>query len=164
MPADSERAYVVGLKLLGTRELTEAQLRERLTRRHFQPDEVDAAIARLRTERALDDARTAGAYARTEANLYGRGRFRVLRRLQSMGVASEVAREAVGEAFQDLNDTERIELALAKRLRQGETLDDPRVAGRIHRYLLSQGFGAGDVIAVLRRRRRTVSEIDADEL
>ena len=65
MPPDSERAYVVGLKLLATRELAEAQLRARLSRRHFEPDDVEAAVSRLRSERALDDARTAGAYART---------------------------------------------------------------------------------------------------
>ncbi len=153
MPSDSERAYVVGLKLLATRELAEAQLRERLARRHFEPDDVDAAVARLRAERALDDARTAGAYARTEASLRGRGRLRVLRRLQSMGIAPDVARTAVTDAFSDLDDTQRIERALARRLRRGETLENPKVAARIHRYLLAQGFGAGDVIAALRRRK-----------
>ena len=155
MPADSERAYVVGLKLLASRELAEAQLRERLVRRRFQPDDVDAAVTRLRAERALDDSRTAAAYARTEANVRGRGRIRVLRRLQSMGIAPEVALAAVGDAFADLDDVQRIEQALGKRLRQGETLDNPKVASRIFRYLLSQGFGAGDVSAVFRRRRRT---------
>jgi len=155
MPADSERAYVVGLKLLASRELAEAQLRERLVRRRFQPDDVDAAVTRLRAERALDDSRTAAAYARTEANVRGRGRIRVLRRLQSMGIAPEVALAAVGDAFADLDDMQRIEQALGKRLRQGETLDNPKVASRIFRYLLSQGFGAGDVSAVFRLRRRT---------
>jgi regulatory protein len=156
MPAESERAYVVGLKLLATRELAEAQLRERLARRRFQPEDIDAAVTRLRAERALDDSRTAGAYARTEANLRGRGRLRVLRRLQSMGIASDIARAAVEDAFADLDETQRIEQALARRLRPGETLETPKVAARIHRYLLSQGFGAGEVVAVLRRRRRTL--------
>jgi SOS response regulatory protein OraA/RecX len=152
MPGESERAYVVGLKLLATRELAESQVRERLARR-FGPDEVDAAVARLRTEHALDDRRTAGAYARTEANLRGRGRLRVLRRLQSMGIAPDIARAAVGDAFADLDEEQRIDQAVTRRLRRGETLEDPRVAARIHRYLLAQGFGAADVIAVLRRRR-----------
>jgi SOS response regulatory protein OraA/RecX len=154
MPGESERAYTVGLKLLATRELAESQLRARLSRR-FQPDEVDTAVARLRSERALDDTRTAGAYARTEANLRGRGRLRVLRRLQAMGIAPDIARTAVGDAFADLDEGQRIDQAITRRLRQGETLTNPRVAARIHRYLLAQGFGSAEVIAVLRQRRNS---------
>ncbi len=155
MLADGERAYVVGLKLLATRELSEAQLRERLARRRFEPKDIDSAVERLRAQRAIDDARTAAAYARTEANVYGRGRLRVLRRLQAMGIAPETARAAVIEVFSGLDDSVRIDGTLAKRLRQGETLENPKVAARIHRYLLSQGFLAGDVIAALRRHRKT---------
>jgi regulatory protein len=146
---------VVGLKLLATRELAEAQLRARLSRRHFEPDDVEAAVSRLRSERALDDARTAGAYARTEANVSGRGPLRVLRRLQVMGIAPDVAHAAVREAFSDLDETQRIEQVLGRRLRNGEALGDPRVAARLHRYLLAQGFHASDIAAVFHRRRRT---------
>ena len=160
MPADSDRAYVVGLKLLAARELAESQLRERLTRRKFESDDVEAALARLRAERALDDHRTAAAYARTEANLRGRGRIRVLRRLQAMGIAADVARAAVGAAFEGLDEDARIEQVLGKRLRQGETLEDPKVAARLQRYLIGQGFGAGQVNAVLRRKRRAPADED----
>src|SRR5439155_10378092 len=62
----ADRAYVAGLTLLARRELAEHQLRERLARRKFEPDEIDAAVTRLRRERAIDDRRTALACARTE--------------------------------------------------------------------------------------------------
>ncbi len=171
MPADSDRAYVAGLKMLARRELAEAQVRERLTRRQFDADAVETAVTRLRSERALDDGRTAAAYARTEAHVRGTGRLRVLRRLQSMGIASEVARAAVGAVFQDLDERQRIEQRLDRRLRTGESLAEPRVAARLHRYLLAQGFAPDDVSAVLRRRRAASadspdcspsSEVDAD--
>jgi regulatory protein len=158
MPADSDRAYVAGLKLLATRELAESQLRERLTRRKFESDDVEAALARLRAERALDDNRTAAAYARTEAHVRGRGRIRVLRRLHAMGIAPEVARAAVGDAYRDLDEGQRIEQVLARRLRPGETLEDPKVAARLQRYLIAQGFGAGNVGDVLRKLRRATSD------
>jgi regulatory protein len=153
MAADSERAYVTGLKLLATRELAEAQLRERLARRHFEPDDVDVAVARLRAERALDDRRTAAAYARTEATVRGRGRLRVLRRLQCMGIAPDIAKAAVGDAFADCDEPTRIERLIERRLRPGERLQDRKVAARLHRYLLSQGFGASDIGVVMRRRQ-----------
>ncbi len=160
MPAAGERAYVVGLKLLATRELAEAQLRERLTRRQFDPGDIDEAITRLKAERALDDARTAAAYARTEANVRGRGRLRVLRHLNSMGVAPELARHAVDEAFGEVDESLLIERVLERRLRPGESPRNPKVAVRLHRYLIAQGFDFDQIRAALRRRQHS---LDAPE-
>ena len=56
---DADRAYVAGLKMLGQRELSEAQVRTRLARKEFDSEDIDSAVARLRRERALDDRRTA---------------------------------------------------------------------------------------------------------
>ena len=64
MTGRPDGAYVAALKMLARRELSESQVRGRLTRRQFDPDEIDAAVARLRRERALDDQRTALACAR----------------------------------------------------------------------------------------------------
>lgn len=154
MPADAEtRAYLAGLKLLAVRELAESQVRDRLRRRGFTSEDIDQAIWRLRQERALDDRRAAGAYARTETHVRGRGRLRVLRRLQSIGIAPELAREAVADAFRGLDETDRIDRLLNKRLRQGDTLDDPRVVARVYRYLVAQGFSPDEVSAALRRHR-----------
>lgn len=153
MPADGDRAYVVGLKLLATRELAEAQLRERLARRRFESAAVEAAVQRLRAERALDDSRTAHAYARTEATVRGRGRHRVLRHLQSMGISAALARQAVDEAFGDVDESQLIERVLDRRLRPGESTVDPKVAGRLHRYLLAQGFEFDKIREALARRR-----------
>jgi regulatory protein len=160
MPAAGERAYVVGLKLLATRELAEGQLRERLTRRQFDATEVDEAIARLKGERALDDRRTAGAYARTEANVRGRGRLRVLRHLHSMGIAPEIARQAVDEAFGELDESLLIERVLERRLRPGESPRNPKVAVRLHRYLIAQGFDFDQIRAALGRRRHAGIDVD----
>ena len=41
--------------MLGRRELSEAQVRERLARRGYEPDGVDSAVSRLRDERAIDE-------------------------------------------------------------------------------------------------------------
>jgi SOS response regulatory protein OraA/RecX len=153
MPVELHRAYVTGLKLLATRELAEGQLRERLARRHFAPDEIDEAVVRLRLERALDDHRTALAYARTEHGR-GRGRLRILRRLESMGVARDVARAAMAEVLADNDERDLVDRTLTRRLRHGESLDDPKVARRLYRYLMAQGFDAGQVTAALRRRTR----------
>ena len=148
----AERAYVAGLTLLARRELAEAQLRTRLARRKFDQDDVDSAVVRLRLEGALDDRRTALACARTEVRLRHHGRARVLRHIEALGIARDVAREAVAEVFTDLDETELLEQALDRRLRRGLGLNDPLVVQRMHRYLVGQGFDPSAVTGLLRRR------------
>jgi len=148
----AERAYVAGLTLLARRELAEAQLRTRLARRKFDQDDVDSAVVRLRLEGALDDRRTALACARTEVRLRHHGRARVLRHIEALGIARDVAREAVAEVFTELDEAELLEQALDRRLRRGLSLNDPLAVRRMHRYLVGQGFDPSAVTGLLRRR------------
>ena len=134
--------------------MCEAQIRARLIRKQFEPDDIDSAIQRLTRERALDDRRTALACARTEVRLKQRGRLRVLRVVQGLGIARDVARAAVEEVFGDLDENALIEQALDRRLRRGTSLDDPAGFRRVHRYMLMQGFDAGRVMSLLRRRAK----------
>ena len=70
-------AYIDGLKMLSRRELSEAQVRQRLARKDHPADDIDAAITRLREERAIDDVRVAETIARTETSIHRRGKIRV---------------------------------------------------------------------------------------
>ena len=149
---NGQGAYVAGLKMLARRELSEAQLRLRLERRQFDPDDIDEAVRRLRRERALDDRRTALACARTEVRLRQRGRARVVRQIESLGIARDVARSAVAEVFAELDETTLLEQALEKRLRRGVSLDDPAAIRRVHRYLIAQGFEPALVTSLVHRR------------
>ncbi len=154
-------AYVTGLRMLARRELSEAQVRERLARREFDAGDIDTAIARLKESRALDDRRTALACARVEAHIRRHGRLRALRRVESIGVSRELARAAVAEVFGDLDEDALIQQALERRLRhppshkasagQAETMD-PALVRRLHRYLLAQGFDASRVYTAIRKR------------
>jgi regulatory protein len=158
MSDGADRAYVAGLTLLARRELAEAQLRTRLAKRKFDEDDIDAAVTRLLRERALDDRRTALACARTQVRIKHRGRARVVRQIESLGIARDVAREAVAEVFAEVDETALLEQALDRRLRHGMSLSDPAVFRRVHRYLLGQGFDPGAVTSRLRRRRKGTGE------
>lgn len=151
--ADNARdAYVAGLTLLARRELSEAQVRQRLLRKGHSVEAVDSAIERLTGERALDDARTAEAIARTEVTIRGRGRLRVSQRIQSAGIASTTAKRAVEQVYADLDPDALLAGALDKRLRGRSTITDERERNRLYRYLIGQGFESDRVIAVLRKR------------
>jgi regulatory protein len=145
-------AYVDGLKMLARRELSEAQVRQRLARRGHDEEAIDAAVGRLKAERALDDARVAGAIARTETSLKRRGKLRVTRQIERAGIARATARQAVDKVFEDIDPDALLEASLVRRLRGGRRIADDREFQRLYRYLVAQGFEADQVLRALRAR------------
>ena len=146
-------AYVDGLKMLARRELSEAQVRQRLARRHHTTEAIDAAVARLKQERAIDDGRVAGAIARTEASVKGRGRVRVKQQIENAGIDAATSRRVLDEVFHQIDDHALLETALNRRLRGRDRIADDREFRRLFRYLVSQGFESDQVFAALNRRR-----------
>jgi regulatory protein len=146
-------AYVDGLQLLGRRELSVKQLRDRLLHREHAADDVDRAVALLLENRALDDARVAAAYVRTALKIKGRGRLRIRRELQEMGIDGDVAATALAEAFGEVDERGLITKAVDKKLR-GKKITTAAEYARVFQYLMRQGFSPATVTAVLRARRR----------
>jgi regulatory protein len=149
----ANRAYLDALRMLARRELSEAQIRQRLARRDHDPDLVDEAVARLKHERAIDDVRVAEAIARNETSVRKRGRLRVRRKIESAGIGAATAKHAVDEVFGAIDADALLESALAKRLRHGRAIADDREFNRLYRYLIGQGFEPDRVLARLRKAR-----------
>jgi regulatory protein len=146
-------AYIDGLKMLGRRELSEQQVRQRLARKEYEPDDIDQAIARLREERAINDARVAEAIVRTETGLRKRGKIRVRMQLERAGIAKGTAKQAIDEVFEAIDDEALIEASLRKRLRGRESIADDREFQRLFRYLIGQGFESDRVMKTLKAYR-----------
>jgi regulatory protein len=147
----SHDTYLVALNMLARRELSEAQIRQRLSRRGESQASIDEAVARLKAERSIDDERVAGAIARTQTSVRGRGRRRVLQQIEAAGIAKSIAARAVDEVFQDLDSDALLSTALSKRLRGRERIADDREFQRLFRYLSAQGFEAEKILAHLRK-------------
>jgi len=144
--------YRYGLEALGRRELTAGQLRDRLRRRGCAPDDIDAALERLRKTGALDDARAARAYVRTEVVVKRRGPERIRRALRAMGVESSAAEEAVTSGYADRSTDDVLEAALSRRLR-GPIVDRAHEQ-RLISHLVRQGFELDRAVDAVRRRAR----------
>ena len=151
MPEDT---YLTALKMLARRELSEAQLRQRLARRQHDPEAIEAALARLKADRSVDDERVAGAIARSETSLKKRGKHRVTRQIEAAGIASSIARRVVDETFATIDGDALLTQALTKRLRGRTRIEDDKEFNRLFRYLVAQGFEPGRVIALLRTYNR----------
>ena len=144
-------AYLTALTLLGSRELSELQLRTRLRRRKFDQDTIDEAIARLKQDGTLNDRRVAVAAARLESSVRHRGRARVLQKIRQLGIEGATAEAAVGEVFADVDETALLDRALERRLRGRAVKDlDEKVRAKIVRALVGQGFS---IEAILKRMR-----------
>jgi regulatory protein len=147
-------AYIAAVRLLSRRELSEAQIRQRLARRGYDEQSIDDAVVRLKSERAIDDERTASAIARTETGIKHRGPRRIRQQIQQAGISSAIADRAVKEAFDGLDADAVLEAALRKRLRTGAMIRDDREFARLYRFLTGQGFNADQVVRILDTRRK----------
>ncbi|MGH9314917.1 MAG: regulatory protein RecX [Vicinamibacterales bacterium] len=143
--------YTYALTLLARRELSAAQIRERLKRREFPTADIDAAIARLRASQALDDGRVARAHARTAASIKSRGRARVVREIEALGIDRATAREAVAEVFGELDEDALLGRALDRKLR-GRRIRDAAEFRRLYQFLMRQGFEPGRIAKALQNR------------
>ena len=144
-------AYLDALKMLARRELSEAQVRQRLARRGHPSDDIENAIARLREERAIDDTRVAESIARTQTALKKRGKLRVRRQIESAGIAGATAKRAVDDVCSSIDDAALLEASLLKRLHGRERIADDREFQRLYRYLIGQGFDPDQVLGILRK-------------
>ena len=150
----AENAYLTALRQLARRELSEAQLRQRLSRRGFTPDDIDSAVTRLRQDGSLDDARVASAIARSQLSLKKRGERRVRREIEAAGIASALADRAVAEVYGEVDADALLAAAIDRRLGT-RCLDDDREMARLYRYLVGQGFESDRAMAALRARRKS---------
>ncbi len=171
-------AYTQALTWLARRELSERQVRERLARREFDDESIDAAVTRLKAERALDDRRVALACARSAVRLKGRGRERVRRAVEALGISRDLARAAVDEVFGEIDESALIERALTKRWPRGAagaagaaagaSADSPvtldrREIQRIYQALIRQGFPADRVLQAIKARKASTSSGASEE-
>ena len=127
---------------------------QRLARKEYDQDEIDQAVARLREERAINDARVAEAIVRTETGIRKRGKVRVRMQLERAGIAKDTATQTIDEVFGAIDDDELIAASLRKRLRGRDTIADDREFQRPFRDLIGQGFESDRVMKTLRAKRK----------
>jgi regulatory protein len=151
-PSDtsSAAATTAGLVLLGRRELTSSQLRDRLLRKGYPADSVSEALDRLTARGLIDDARAAGARARHGIAVHRRGRARVLREVKALGITDETARRAVAAAFDEVDEDRMVADALQRKLRGAQVPSDRHERQKLYGWLLRQGFESHRIQRVLR--------------
>lgn len=145
MPVD---AYARALRLLALRDRGLAELRGKLTEAGHPPIEIDEAIARVTALGYLDDARVAGAWARTLLAAGRRGPRAIEAKLKRLGFDKEHAETAIAAALEESGaDEERLAReALTGKRRVEAASGEPKLRARAIRFLMGRGFSAGAAI------------------
>ena len=153
-PADPIRsAYGAALRKLSRRDHSETELRRALGRAGHEEGVVEAVIARLRKERALDDGRFAETFARSRLTHHGLGRNRIRQDLRRRGVSRADTEAGVTHATGDHPEAEIVD-ALARRFWSRRSTDEPAVRLRkLWAFLVRRGFPASLVHARLHALR-----------
>ncbi len=137
----NDTAYEAALRVLIRRPHAERELGVKLARKKFSQDEIAEAIARLKNEKYLDDAKLARDLVRWFVEYRPMGRRGVRFKMQQRGFSAEDIAAGLSE-----NYPPEMEKTLAQKLVQTK----PRATReKTARFLVSRGFATDIVLEAL---------------
>ena len=134
---ETERAIDLAYRAVARRDLTVAELRARLERKHVPPEAIDDAVAELEETGFLDDARYARQFAEDKRELEQWGTERIAQDLRRRGIAPQLIDVAV--ATHD-RDSELRTALLLLRERYPKAPRDDRERDRAWQMLVRRGY------------------------
>lgn len=150
-----ERAKGRALRLLGARNRSEAEVRERLCRAGYEEEIVSDVVAWLYRLGYLDDERFAREWVEARLRSRPSGRIRLAWELRQKGVEPETVERALANLDADAEVALAVEAA---RRRYGAERAAPEaLARKVHAFLVRRGFPS---YAVRRAVQLVVKEAD----
>lgn len=155
------KAVDAALRLLARRARTAWELRQRLTRAGFSPEDVEYAVARLTDVGYVRERDVAEQVVEEALNRRPVGRWALRARLQARGVNEQLIQETLASLPAD-------ELELARRALAWYVKHHPEVdvePGRVRRvigFLRRRGFRGETIFALLEEKGMTVPAPERD--
>ena len=131
-----QRCLEAAYRYLGYRPRSETEIRQRMQRRGFAVETVDAAIARLREQSLLDDEAFAQFWKENRESFSPRSQWLTKLELKRMGVTNNVIEQVVA----GIDDGENAYRAVLQKTRRGTPADYPSFRRRLGDYLRRRGF------------------------
>lgn len=122
-------------------------------------DAARKVLARLQTERFIDDSRYAEAFVRDKLNLSGWGAYKIEISLRQKGVSKEIIDEIVRPMFADTDMESRLMELLQRKVRTVKGTTPYDVKTKLVRFGLSRGF---EMELVLRCASKIVKGADEE--
>lgn len=138
--------FAVAVDALSRRDHAEGELARKLRHAGYRSEAVDAAIARAREMRFVDDVRFASYYIE-ERKRAGWGRRRIEAELSRRGIDTSGIPGYPEEFFSEDEDVERAYALIARK-----PVSDIHGREKLIRHLVSKGFSYGVATHAVRRR------------
>ena len=152
------------VRSLASRMKSERDLRRRMQERAEPGDEgaaaMDAVIAKLKELGYLSDERFAADFTRLRKENDKFGQRRVQQGLMQKGIAAPVVKEALGNAYEDVDEA-ALAQAYVERKRMKKPVGEKEVAKAMRR-LMAAGFSSKAIWKVLRGWGAEVEEVDVE--
>lgn len=103
-------------------------------------DEARRVLARLQSERFIDDARYTEAFVRDKLNLSGWGAYKIKMSLRAKGVSREVIDEVVAPMLETTDMTERLEEIMQRKMRTLKYTSPYDAKSKLIRFAASRGY------------------------
>jgi regulatory protein len=150
----SQRCYDAALRFLDYRPRSQSELKQRLARRGFDGDTIEATIARLQELGLVDDLAFARFWQENRQAFSPRSRWLVRRELKQKGVADEVIERVVA----DVDDEDSAYKAAIAKAHKLPVADYEAFRKRLGEYLQRRGFGYGVIKNTLKKVWEEVKE------
>jgi regulatory protein len=135
---------------LARRDHSEHELREALRGEGQTDEDVDDALARVKSARYVDDRIYAERYTHSRLQGRGQGRMRIRQGLQTRGIAGELVERALRQASADGREQDALETVARKYWRLHPRVEPALRMRRLFVFLLRRGFPANLVHERLR--------------
>ncbi len=146
--ADSyRRCYDAAALFLSYRPRSEPELRERLRKRNFTAESIDAVVSRMKEQGLVDDTAFARFWAENRDSFSPRSQWLTGMELRRKGVSEEVIQQAVGV----LDDNDSAYRAAFKKARNLPRQDYQSFRRRLGEHLQRRGFGYGVINDTVKR-------------
>ena len=103
-------------------------------------DDARKVLARLQSERFIDDARYAEAFVRDKLNLSGWGAYKIKMSLRAKGISREVIEEVVAPMIEATDMTERLEEMMQRKMRTLKYSSPYDAKTKLIRFAASRGY------------------------
>jgi regulatory protein len=146
--ADLAQAYAAALRILARRDHSRAEMLQRLTRKGFAANIVDAVLAKLAAQDLLNDLKYACSWVAARVRTAPRSRRLLALELRRKGIDDATAQRALA----DLDDFLLALACIQRRARQWQGIDErPAQRLKILRHLQNKGFAPALSRAAVRR-------------
>ena len=141
------RCYDAAALFISYRPRSEPELRERLRKRNFHAESIDAVVTRMKEQGLINDIAFAEFWTENRDSFSPRSQWLTGMELRRKGVSEEIIQQAVGV----LDDDDSAYRAAYKKARNLPRHDYQSFRRRLGDHLQRRGFGYGVINATVKR-------------